>query len=218
MGSLSPIRDEEDCLAYCFSTHPPRIVQALIRPQFFFFYYFPAPFSTIVGNKWVVTSEPPQGNWDTGTYLGYALEQETNKPIVPFNQRPYRVYVLGKCPTYFYDTKGRQVWDLDFFERVTKELREEKWPDFEIVAGMRTDCQNEEQIKKDGAQPVPAGVRNFGALNATEFDELLGSARLLLGLGSPGLSPSPYRALARGLPFLNPVGVFDCLQSKQTAN
>ncbi|BEI80867.1 hypothetical protein CcaverHIS002_0200270 [Cutaneotrichosporon cavernicola] len=41
-------------------------------------------------------------------------------------------------------------------------------------------------------------------MNATRFDEEYGKSRLLLGLGSPPLSPSPYRALARGVPFANP--------------
>jgi hypothetical protein len=170
--------------------------------EFFFFYYYPNHFSTVVGNKWVVTAEPPVGG-EKNTYLGYNLEPNVIKGVVPFKQRQRRVFMLGKYTWFFYDKLGHQSWDPDFYQRVTDELRQ-RWPDFEIVAAM-TDGREPEDIEAEGPHVIPPGIRNLGRLDSVEFDQVISNSRLLLGIGRPGLSPSPYRALTRAVPFLNPV-------------
>lgn len=41
------------------------------------------------------------------------------------------------------------------------------------------------------------------------FQEVVASSRVLLGIGLPGLSPTPYEALCLGVPFINPVEQWD---------
>lgn len=41
------------------------------------------------------------------------------------------------------------------------------------------------------------------------FQKVVASSRVLLGIGSPGLSPTPYEALCLGVPFINPVKTWD---------
>lgn len=54
--------------------------------------------------------------------------------------------------------------------------------------------------------PVPEpGVTNIGRLPAAEWQETLARSKVLLGIGSPKLSPSPYEALCAGVPFINPI-------------
>jgi hypothetical protein len=126
-------------------------------------------------------------------------------PAVPFAERPHRVYLMAKYGAYFDRNRHgyRVAWPDDFYARVTDELRQ-TWPDFEIVAGV-VDGRTKQEKEAEGEMVLPAGIRNLGKLNASAFDEAVTSSRLLLGVGKPGLSPSPYRALAQGVPFLNPL-------------
>lgn len=134
------------------------------------------------------------------TFLGYGLmpyPEDTH--VVPWLERPYRVYILAKQAHYFHN--GHQhVYDFDFFPRAAAELAAE-FPGFEFVGGFE-DNRSPEDVEKWGK--VPDVIRNFGIMNATTFDEEYGKSRLLLGIGSPPLSPSPYRGLSRGVPFANP--------------
>lgn len=145
----------------------------------------------------IVKSAPGEASF---TFLGYGLmplPEDTS--FVPWSERPYRVYILAKQAHYFHN--GHQhVYNFDFFTRAAKELSEE-FPGFEFVGGFE-DNRSPEDVEKWGK--VPSVIRNFGIMNATTFDEEYGKSRLLLGIGSPPLSPSPYRALSRGVPFANP--------------
>lgn len=120
---------------------------------------------------------------------------------VPFEKRPHRVYLMAKYSWFFNPPMEYKAWEHDFYQRVTDELRQ-RWPDFEIV-GAITEGRFPKQVEEEGEYLIPEGIHNYGKLNATEFDDKVSNSRLLLGIGRPGLSPSPYRALARGVPFLN---------------
>lgn len=141
------------------------------------------------------------------TYLGYALEAGSEQTAIPFEERPHRVWLLAKYVWFFYEWMGYKVWEEDFYQRATDELRQ-RWPDFEIVGGL-IDNRNAEQIEKQGEFKIPKGIVNLGKLNATQFDEELSKSRLLLGIGRPATSPSPYRALAR-VSFHSPLSRAAC--------
>lgn len=134
------------------------------------------------------------------TFLGYGImPYPEDTVVVPWSQRPNRVYILGKQAHYFHN--GHQhVYNFTFFERAAEELGAE-FPGFEFVGGFEDNRSDEEKAKWG---LVPSIIKNFGIMNATHFDEEYGKSRLLLGIGAPPLSPSPYRALARGVPFANP--------------
>lgn len=42
-------------------------------------------------------------------------------------------------------------------------------------------------------------------LSSAEFVHEVGQSRMMVGVGGPWWSPSPYNALCQGVPFLNPV-------------
>jgi len=69
------------------------------------------------------------------------------------------------------------------------------WPDFEFVGGF-VDDRGKQEIEKQGEMSLPEGVVNLGLLDAERFDKEVSSARVMIGLGWPTMSPSPYRALA----------------------
>jgi hypothetical protein len=123
--------------------------------------------------------------------------------VIPWNERPYRAYVLGKHVTFFYKDRAHVAWEFDFYKRALEQLRK-RWPSFEFVSSFK-DERSEEDQKKEGPLPIPEGIRNLSHLNATQFDHELSISRMLVGIGWPTASPSPYRAFARGVPFLSPV-------------
>lgn len=137
------------------------------------------------------------------TYLGYALDDE-NPEIVPWDDRPVRAYILSKRVQYFYDYFGKPMIGRDQITKAYHELRKE-FPTFEFVGGFIDDRTDEEK-EKQGPMEVPEGVRNLGKLNQAEWDREVGNSRAMVGIGWPPSSPSPYYALARGVPFINPVG------------
>jgi hypothetical protein len=96
------------------------------------------------------------------------------------------------------------MWPLDFYARATQELQGE-FPDLEFVGAMKDD-RGAGDIAKQGVLEVPPGIRVVSpGLTSEEFDEEVGKSKAMLGVGFPLLSPSPWRALARGVPFINPV-------------
>lgn len=107
-----------------------------------------------------------------------------------------RAYILAKRVQYFYDIFYFPNYiKRDLVTQAYDELRLE-FPDFEFVGSFIDDRLPDER-EKTGDISLPRGVRNLYPLNATEFDYEVANSRVLVGLGSPGLSPSPYRALAQ---------------------
>lgn len=86
------------------------------------------------------------------------------------------------------------MWERDYFTRAERDLVK-IWPDFEFVGGFVDDRSDKERAAQ-GEMSVPQGVKNLGLLNAEQFDKETGLARVLIGLGWPTRSPSPYRTLA----------------------
>lgn len=129
------------------------------------------------------------------TYLGYSLEPPAKEmKVIPFNQRPYRVYVLAKRLHYFYEWRAPATTPRDQFARAAKELAEE-FPGFEFVGAVRDD-RSPQDMEQSGEMSLPEGIKNMYPLDADQWDAEVAQARLLMGIGWPTLSPSPYRALA----------------------
>jgi len=99
---------------------------------------------------------------------------------------------MGKYAHYFHNGH-QQVYDMDMWERAHNELSKE-FPGFEFMGAIE-DKRSEEEKQKWG--PIPKVINNVGRLNKTEFLRAFGSSKLMVGLGAPTLSPSPYQALAK---------------------
>lgn len=48
---------------------------------------------------------------------------------------------------------------------------------------------------EDEGKVIPAGIDNLGIIPRVEFARLLSHVRVLIGIGAPAISPSPYVAL-----------------------
>ncbi|WOO77478.1 uncharacterized protein LOC62_01G001057 [Vanrija pseudolonga] len=190
--------------------------------KFFHFGFFGLRDTTVVGNKWIVSALPnwhkEKGEEAAWTWLGYDLPLIDAKEVVPFEERPHRVWILAKDLSYFYDLNDLLSWPLDFFERATQELRQ-KWPDFEFVGSFNDRRFIIQEHQKDQTKPKlkpreqPKGIVALGGgvggeegtlLSPAEFRRELSNSRVMLGIGRPTVSPSPYEAMMLGVPFINP--------------
>lgn len=53
--------------------------------------------------------------------------------------------------------------------------------------------------------PLPPGLVSLGRQSREDYQTLVGSAKALLGIGFPTISPSVYVALSQGTPSILPV-------------
>ena len=78
---------------------------------------------------------------------------------------------------------GRFAWGQDFWKKIKDELQ------VDMVAAY--------QAEKTNVYALPAEVETFGNLSPDDFAMELARSRLLIGLGDPKLSPSPYHGLCQ---------------------
>ncbi|KAJ8502525.1 hypothetical protein ONZ45_g11674 [Pleurotus djamor] len=146
-----------------------------------------------LGSPWTLSPEnyPLLNPKNSGLnfYLGYSIERTCMTiPFTPAKDRPMQAYILSKQTSYLTQQR-RFSWSKIKFND----------PPFPLtfIAGMRNST--------DGSVTIPEGWHNLGQLNKTQFFHQLERSRVLVGIGSPTLSPSPYDALCMGLPFINPI-------------
>lgn len=106
---------------------------------------------------------------------------------------------MGKFAHYFHNG-DQMVYDMDYYQRAHDELSKE-FEGFQFVGAIE-DSRSQEDKDKWG--PIPSVIKNVGKLNREEFEHAFGQSKLMLGIGAPPLSPSPYQALAKAVPFANP--------------
>ncbi|KAG8913051.1 hypothetical protein FRC00_003158 [Tulasnella sp. 408] len=150
-------------------------------------------------------------------YLGYTVEPSCmDTPYAPHGQRPRQAYIFGKYLGYFllkdyilWDEKGgmkRSVDDDFYLDFSQKE-------NVTFLAGHFTLSQVPE-----GFTDPPRGIIQHERLSRSEFQKIIANSRVMIGLGNPLLSPTPYEALCLGIPFINPIRRLDKndLDNKQT--
>ncbi|KAF7421022.1 hypothetical protein PC9H_011541 [Pleurotus ostreatus] len=148
-----------------------------------------------LGNQWTLSPENfpllSPGNSKDNVYLGYSVERACKEiPIMPMDERPNQGFVYGKRLDYFF---GKDfAWEGVSFV-----------PPFpiQLVAGFSNDSSV--------LSPPPEGIDNMGVMPKHRFYEHLGMSRVLIGIGRPVLSPTPYDALCMGVPFINPIMHWD---------
>jgi hypothetical protein len=162
--------------------------------KIFAFSYFPDKGDHPVGDEWVLTAEPyvEDDEENQNTYLGYSLEERCRKRgVVPWHQRSDRAYILAKTMAYF--TKKQMHLPAEFLS----EAHEQVGVKYLIGAG---------DYDMGGEEPQEVkGLENVGQLGPEEFAEKLAGSKMLIGLGNPILSPTPWEALCLGVPFIDPV-------------
>ncbi|BEJ18274.1 hypothetical protein CspHIS471_0705510 [Cutaneotrichosporon sp. HIS471] len=190
-----------------WQTGPKRCMQADDYPQgipywkSFHFWFFVETIHPL-GGHWVLAPENYDlwyGNKVNHTYLGYSIEHGC-KLFPKFEHREHRGLILAKTLSYF-EKK------VNGFFNIIGQARD----------GVRSHSEGGKEVKFDLVTTVGAkgdhiedpGIDSLGRMNQTEWTEILARSKLLLGIGRPIVSPSPYYALCMGVPFIQPVGNWD---------
>lgn len=129
-----------------------------------------------------------------------------NTPFIPFAHRPRQAYILGKYLGYFKDGRYPLTDPVggaaaQYADRFYLKFSEEE--DVTFLAGQFDLFQ-----AGNYTQPPP-GITQHPRLPRTEFQTMISKSRVLVGIGNPILSPTPYEALCLGIPFINPIVGWD---------
>lgn len=139
-------------------------------------------------------------------YLGYSLEKTClQTPYVPFDSRPRQAYIFGKFMSYFVhkdyilpsntDNKYDQITKADFYTETSRKANVTFLGQFQRDLGMK--------------KGPPPGITEVPRMERPAFQNMVARSRVVLGLGSPLLSPTPWEALCLGVPFINPIYGWD---------
>jgi len=114
------------------------------------------------------------------------------------------MYILGKW-LQFFSSKNGKGWSPDFYDAATEATG------ISFVVGASQSPSNLTTSFADPADQgtLPKSITNYGILSQENFLKTLAHSRMLIGVGDPVTSPTPYDALCLGVPFLNPIVMWD---------
>ncbi|KAJ6529992.1 hypothetical protein DFH09DRAFT_934378 [Mycena vulgaris] len=168
--------------------------------KIFSFCYWPHPRNPL-GAKWVLSPEPyhlDPGSPNT-TYLGYSIEHAcAATPFVPAAARPNQAWILAKLLAYL--APGQAPWTAGDYDAAAR-LTGVQWA---LGAGPGEDGK----APPPGVQ-LPATYVNHGRSTKDVFMRRIAQSRVLVGVGRPILSPTPWDALCLGVPFIHPLDGWD---------
>ncbi|KDR77694.1 hypothetical protein GALMADRAFT_245822 [Galerina marginata CBS 339.88] len=136
-----------------------------------------------LGSEWnLVPYQMPEKQF----FLGYYYQGCESLEYIPHEERKDRILILAKRSNYFHDFPAFDP--STFFARLKNHTR------YELVS--TADAE-------DGF-PIPDGLTSLGLMPQEEYDHLLADTKVLLGIGKPIISPTPYASLCRGVPVILP--------------
>ncbi|WVQ75714.1 hypothetical protein IAR50_005344 [Cryptococcus sp. DSM 104548] len=166
------------------------------------FWYWDTPGNPL-GPKFTLSPSPLNDNH----FLSYSIEPTCLRlPFIPPADRPKhpKAYLLAKQVHYLNpllknenDPNGTFAWTLPALSGLQAEFN------ISVVGGMRDDDKNTTRMVEE------SGIRNLGHLGVVQFYEALSQSFVLVGVGQPRISPSPWDALCMGVPFINPILAWD---------
>lgn len=138
-------------------------------------------------------------------YLGYSLEGSCLKtPHVPWDERPRQAYILAKILSLFTTQdyilpagsgESADQANTNFYKNLSET------GNLTFLAKFTVDREDLD---------VPPGIVELAEwLDRAAFQDVIAHSRVLMGIGHPLLSPSPWEALCLGVPFINPVKQWD---------
>lgn len=124
------------------------------------------------------------------TYLGYTFEGCTDGDVVPHSQRDNTVVVYAKRVNHFHTV---DTWPSVLYSAASN------------ATGLSfvTTASHDDDSRKNG-QELPPGLSSAGYMQKKDYDLMVGKAKVMLGMGKPTISPSPYAALCQGTPVILP--------------
>jgi len=169
-----------------------------------FSFYFWANSNHPLGDKWTVAPEDyasiGAGN---NTYLGYSVEENCRKqPFIPHFERDDQAYILAKY-LFFFTPDHDPAWTTANYDAAAEETGIKY-----LMASLNLTMEGG-TLNSDSLLVRPSEFLNIGQIGPAEFMEHLSKSRVLIGVGDPALSPSPYDGLCLGVPFINPIMGWD---------
>ncbi|KLT45760.1 hypothetical protein CC85DRAFT_310485 [Cutaneotrichosporon oleaginosum] len=187
-----------------WQTGPKRCMQADDYPQGIpywksFHFWFFVETDHPLGGHWILSPEDYDlwyGKKPNHTYLGYSIEHRCNQ-FPTFDHREHRGLILAKTLNYF-EQKINGFYNIigkarDGVQPISENGKEVK---FELVT----------TVGEKGTHIEDPDIESLGRMDQKAWTEVLARSKLLLGIGRPIVSPSPYYALCMGVPFIQPVG------------
>lgn len=132
-----------------------------------------------LGNEWTVSPY----KYPDHIQIPFSIENQCLKiPSVKLTEKKNRIYVLAKESEYYYDYNAPifEAWEW---------MKEDTGLDI-VSSSKITEYDNGKDV-----YPLPDGIENLPHLDPIEFQKELGKSTLMLGIGTPLISPSPYDAL-----------------------
>ncbi|KAI9638396.1 uncharacterized protein MKK02DRAFT_10347, partial [Dioszegia hungarica] len=135
-----------------------------------------------LGTAWISTPWPMPNH----VHLPYSIEEYClSIPVKPHDERNNSVLIFAKRSSYFHlpHMPPKHFW--------TDLSRE---PNFDLLS----------TADDEAGKPMPEGLSTLGRQSREAYEDLVGSSKVLLGMGHPPISPSVYTALCQGTPVVLP--------------
>lgn len=164
--------------------------------KLFSFTFFPKVNKPLpLDERWVLAPEPYAGS--AHFHIGYSIERTCAwRPDV---QREPVAVILAKHKEYWQD--AHFAWPGVDWTRPPAGLEQELG--LALPSGFKFVTCVDEMYTKEPTRALPAGVENLcpngRKLGQAAFIERLSKALLLVGIGRPWISPTPYDALCLGM-------------------
>jgi hypothetical protein len=121
------------------------------------------------------------------THIPMSLEKQCNATaFVPHDKRKDTAVIMGKLTQYYFPNRSGDL---------PPPL--EAWTEFRGDTGLEAIGNARPLVEgaEDEPQGTPEGVVNRGPMGREEYTKQVGEARMMVGIGMPAISPSPYLAL-----------------------
>ncbi|KAJ7928213.1 hypothetical protein B0H13DRAFT_1597860 [Mycena leptocephala] len=146
-----------------------------------------------LGRKWTLSPEPYLPAPDNNTYLGYSVQPSCT-------QQPSSRMTSATRPGSRYTSTPR---------RQTTSPRRSAHSRRTSLRACPLRSASLRRGRAGADSTLPAGVTNLGGMDPARFYEAVAKSWVLMGIGAPSTSPTPYDALCLGVPFINPILTWD---------
>lgn len=155
---------------------------------------------TDLGGNWTLSPEDySKITWNGAgnQFIGYSIEDRCLGYEV-YDEREHRGLILAKEPKYFVEENG--------FKGILGQARDTVPPEHvrgEDVPFKLVSTAGRERGDDGSTEELPEGIVSLGRMPQAEYTKVLARSKMLVGIGNPKLSPSPYWGLCMGVPFIN---------------
>ncbi len=131
--------------------------------------------------------------YPNSTWLPFSIENDClAAPDVKQEDKENRMFILGKRINFIYSNRAPDP-------RSWNSLLDEVGGGIEAFMAV-----GDQDLAENPDTPWPQGIHNLGRMDPMEFQVAVGKSKLMLGIGWPLISPSPYDSICQGTPVIIP--------------